>query len=392
MKTLVASTFICILLVQPTFAKNKKIKPVSQDSSSQVQDEIKQIENNINNTPSTTLKSVGPFDVKTSKGNNAGILPDISVLGSLVGGYFNNDPAGDVGHDPARTGFTLQEIELALQSVVDPYFRADLFLSFHEDGVELEEGTVSTLALVKGLQIKAGQLLIPVGRQNQKHLHTWSFVDNTLANKYLLGVEGLRELGVEIAYTFPTPFFLQLQGTFSNGDNDTSFGGTRKQDFLYQTRISTGFDLSNKTSVLLGASGAWGFNNSGLGQQTHLYGGDIYFRYKPSSYRSVSWQSEYLFRDMQVAGTTVRNGAFYSYMDWQFAKRWHVGLRYDQTGVPEATVMREYRISPALTFNPTEFSRLRLQYEYDKVKGADPVHAIFLQLQFAMGVHSAHQY
>src|SRR3990167_8127663 len=101
MKTLVASTFISLLLVHPTFAKNKKIKPVSQDSSSQVQDEIKQIENNINNTSSTTLKSVGPFDVKTSKGNNAGILPDISVLGSFVGGYFNNDPAGDVGHDPA---------------------------------------------------------------------------------------------------------------------------------------------------------------------------------------------------------------------------------------------------------------------------------------------------
>lgn len=339
----------------------------------------------------STTRSLGPWTYSASS-SAAKILPNISVIGSVVGGFFSDEPSGETGHDPARSGFTLQEIEVAFQSSIDPYLRADVFLSFHEDGVELEEGYVTTLSLPRGLQARAGKFLLPFGRQNQKHLETWDFADNLLINKYLLGPENLSELGLEVSYLFPLPFFLQAQATFSNGENETSFGGVRREDFLYQGRLSASIDPSEKTTILLGGSTAFGFNATGLGNQTRLFGGDFLFKWKPKPYRTVSWQSEYIHRLLETPTGSENDGGLSTYIDYQFLKRWHVGLRYDHVGLPSDSIAKEWRVTPALTFNPTEFSRLRAQYEYDKVSGGNAVHAAFLQLEFSMGSHGAHTF
>ena len=339
------------------------------------------------------LKSSSPAQEQSRAAGVQRLLPDISLIGSFAAAYFSKDPVGDTGADPSKTGFNLQEIEVAFQSVIDPYLRADVMLAFGENKVELEEGYFTTLALLKGLQMRGGKIRLPFGRQNQKHTENWDFADNNLANKYFLGPDGLKELGAEISYLVPTPFFLQLQGTFSNGDNDTSFGRLRRHDFLYEGRATTSFDISENTSILIGTSAAFGFNKSFEGAQTKIYGGDFLFKWKPKSYRSVVWQSEYLMRSLEDApGSRRSDGGFYSYIDYQFLKRWHAGVRYDQVGVPNALVAREFRITPALTFNPTEFSRVRAQYECDKVSGMKVANAAFLQLEFSMGPHGAHPF
>ncbi|MBI2336031.1 MAG: hypothetical protein HYU97_04645 [Deltaproteobacteria bacterium] len=360
------------------------------------EEEIQQINQQLNQSPGSSSvpakKYFGPFSYPATNQGLAKIIPDISVIGSLATAYFKEEPAGETGHEPARTGFTLQEIEIALQSVIDPYFRADVFLSVSEEGFELEEGYATTLSLPKGLQIKAGKFLLPFGRQNSKHLEQWDFVNAPLVSKYLWGPEGLNELGAEIAYTFPTPFFLQLQGTFSNGVNEESFDGKQKKDFLYQGRLSTSFDFNEKWTLLLGASGAWGFNDELPGAFTQIYGGDLLIRYRPSSYRALTLQAEYLFRDKELASGKAQDGGGYLFANYQFAKRWHAGLRYDQVGWPAGLITREFRVSPDITFNPTEFSRLRLQYDFSKVPGHEANHAAILQLQYTMGPHGAHPF
>src|SRR5262249_43236217 len=211
-------------------------------------------------------------------------------------------------------------------------------------GVEVEEAYFTTLGgLPKGLQFLGGKFRLPFGRQNPKHLHAWNFADNTLVNRQLLGPDGEKEVGLEMAYLFPTPFFLQLQGSFTNGDNDTSFGGTRKQDFLYQGRLSGSTDLSDTLTLLMGASGAFGFNATGPGNQTNLFGGDLYLKWKPSAYTSLSWQTEYIFRRMQFTDRWRDDGGLYSYLDYQFFKRWHAGFRYDQMGIPSQVFPKEFR-------------------------------------------------
>lgn len=337
---------------------------------------------------------VGPWTVPVQKSGIQKLLPDISAIGTFAGAYFSREPEDETGHDPARNGFTLQEVEVALQSVVDSYFKADIFIAFHEEEVELEEAFVTTLGgLPKGLQIKAGKFLLPFGRQNQKHLEQWSFADNTRVNQLLLGPENLNELGMEVSYLFPLPFFLEAKATLSNGENETSFGGSRGKDLLYQGRVAASADFGDAWTALAGGSVAFGFNNTGLGNQTNLYGGDLLLKWKPKAHRSVTWQTEYIQRVFEDNDQTARDGGLYSYIDWQFLKRWNAGVRFDRMGIPEGLIEGESRLTPGLTFHPTEFSRLRAQYEYIKTDGiAEAEHAGMLQLQFNIGPHGAHAF
>lgn len=393
-------------LKQVVESQNKKIEDLSgsrikKDSpiANQNQETTKP-EPKIVATPSSdnsNTREVGLWKYPIGSSKVAKILPDISATGILAGAYFEREPGGPltgpVGADPARTGFTFQELEIAFQGAVDPYFRYDAFLSFSEEGVEVEEAYFTTQSgLPKGLQFKGGIMLLPLGRQNPKHLHSWTFADNNLVNKYLLGADGLAEAGLEISYLFPTPFFLQFQGTFTNGDNSTSFGGTQKKDFLYNGRLSSSFDLTQDLTMLLGASFAWGYNDTASGNYTALYGGDLYLKWKPSARTSLSWQTEFIGRKMQVPGDNISDGGLYSFLDFQFFKRWHAAFRYDQMGIPQGLQTRELRLTPAIAFNPTEFSQIRLQYEADKISGEDWANAVILQLMFTLGAHGVHAF
>jgi hypothetical protein len=111
-----------------------------------------------------------------------------------------------------------------------------------------------------------------------------------------------------------------------------------------------------------------------------------------SANQSLSWQTEYIARREQVEGGVETDGGLYSSIDFQFLKRWVAGFRYDQMGIPTGLVEREFRLTPALAFRPTEFSQIRLQYELDKIRGQDPTQAVILQLMFSLGVHGAHQF
>jgi hypothetical protein len=51
-----------------------------------------------------------------------------------------------------------------------------------------------------------------------------------------------------------------------------------------------------------------------------------------------------------------------------------------------------YRWTGSLEFNPTEFSRVRLQYNYDKSDPNKLNQEVFLQFLLAVGAHGAHAY
>ncbi|MBL7686338.1 MAG: hypothetical protein JNK65_09955, partial [Deltaproteobacteria bacterium] len=278
---------------------------------------------------------------------------------------------------------------LAIQSVIDPYIRADLFLSFHESGVELEEAYITTLSLPKGFQIKAGKYLIPFGRQNSKHLEQWPFVNNNLVNRYFLGDEGFNELGVEFSYLFPSPFFLQAQFSFNQGENQNNFDGSRKGDFAYTGRLVGSGDLTDHLTLLAGASAAFGFNASGIGNATNLFGGDLLFKWKPSRYKGIEWQTEYLFRRREVPGAIENEGGLSTYLLGNWSPRWGAGMRAEYLGSP-SEFDKILRLSPMLSFRPTEFFRLKLQYDFTKTLGVDVNHSAILQMIFNMGPHGAH--
>ena len=50
------------------------------------------------------------------------------------------------------------------------------------------------------------------------------------------------------------------------------------------------------------------------------------------------------------------------------------------------------RVSPNITWHPSEYSRLRLQYNYGRRPGYKDDHSVWLQYEFLIGSHSAHKF
>src|SRR5262245_32390174 len=231
------------------------------------------------------------------------MLPDISViLDTALAAYTVQDPLQQGGHDPAKNGFNLQQLELALAKTVDPYFRFDANLVFGADGFELEEAYATTLALPANLQLRAGQFLTRFGRINATHPHTWDFVDQPFALSRIFGGDGNRGLGLEASWLAPLPWFVELDVSANQADGEgtmRSFYGANDLgvhnpfDFLHTLALKQFFALSDDWSLFTGVSFADGPNFDDL--RTEVYGADLYLKYRPISYGSytiVSLQSE----------------------------------------------------------------------------------------------------
>jgi outer membrane receptor protein involved in Fe transport len=94
---------------------------------------------------------------------------------------------------------------------------------------------------------------------------------------------------------------------------------------------------------------------------------------------------------------------FYSQVVYGFRKGWTTGVRYDyvtRDGKGEYEQLfgldplrdRRWRVAPMLTWYPTEFSRVRLQYNLDDRQNLGQDHSIWLQMEFILGAHAAHKF
>ena len=50
-----------------------------------------------------------------------------------------------------------------------------------------------------------------------------------------------------------------------------------------------------------------------------------------------------------------------------------------------------WRVSPNLTWFPSEFSKVRLQYDYDDRQNIGVDHSVWLQFEFMIGAHARAQ-
>jgi hypothetical protein len=90
--------------------------------------------------------------------------PDISAIVDSVGGLANRPRAVTAGDDPdfrgpagkGTGGITAQEVEVGLQSTVDPYFTANIFLTIaNMQGIEVEEAYALTTGQVESSSASA---------------------------------------------------------------------------------------------------------------------------------------------------------------------------------------------------------------------------------------------
>ncbi len=94
--------------------------------------------------------------------------PDIAAIGNFVGAAGQSPGGGE-------PSLNMQEAELAFQAVVDPYARADFFVTLAPDEVALEEGYITFPTLPGGFLTKVGKMRDAFGKVNGQHPHTLPF-------------------------------------------------------------------------------------------------------------------------------------------------------------------------------------------------------------------------
>lgn len=350
--------------------------------------------------------------------------------------------AAELDESNLEKGFNLNYAELSLASVVDPYF--DLFAVFHlsQEGFDIEEAYFSTRRLPAGLQLRVGKFLSQFGRINGQHSHYWDFASAPLVQSAFFGGGGLGELGARLSWVAPLDVYLQLAVEILQGDNGMSFGrkGFELPDVsvadvqapgLLVATAKSSFDAGNLT-VLAGLSVAGGSSRrcpglddadgtTAFAGSAAVFGADLTLKYLFDSTRYLSLQAEVLGRSSrgdrydpdavdswQQRDQHDRQAGMYAQAVARLNKRLRLGARLDlfwkndvrlagaRQDLPESLA----RYTAMGEWNPTEFSRLRLQYTYDRSRHAqidglwqrEPLHELALQMNITIGAHGAHAF
>jgi hypothetical protein len=377
--------------------------------------------------------------------------PAISLILDGRFASFDNDPedyelpgfalGGEAGL--VDKGFSIGHSELVMSANIDDNFYGQLTLAFDDhDGeteTELEEAFIQTTSLGNGLTLKAGRLFSEVGYLNQHHGHTWDFADAPLIYRGLFGNQ-LIDDGLQVTWIAPTDTFLQLGAELFSGSRFPASGSTNGIG-AWTAFADIGGDIGIAHSWQLGLShwradnikdretGGHGHGDHDDGEsETPAFSGeskisalDLVYKWAPNGNpRQQSFKFQFEYFDRQEDGQIIMHGSgtpeemtsydgeqtgWYAQATYKFKPRWQAGLRYDwldsdnrgsdpdvlaEAGLDDEGHNPE-RYSLMLEWLPSEFSRVRLQYNHDK-SYEDSANQIFLQYTMSLGSHAAHQF
>jgi hypothetical protein len=352
--------------------------------------------------------------------------PDISVIGDFIGAAGN-------GANRGVPSLEMHESEVGFQEVIDPYARADFFISFGEQGVNLEEGYLTFTALPAGLQLKVGKMRAAFGKVNSLHNHVLPWIDRPLVNQNLVaGEDGIDDAGLSLSRILPAPKGIFLEGTAQvfRGDTENLFRADKRSHLSTVGHLRLYRDLSESTNIDLGGSFARG-HSPWADAWNQLYGTDVTLRWKPlrrAIYHSFVLRNELIWSrtvgspglagaapilvlsPVVVANPTTTPFGFYISGDYQLGRRWFLGGRFDRSergnclptnpptttscdvSLPLNVLTKDTGGSLILTYWPSEFSQFRTQLRRTRYGEGLTANEILFQFQFSMGAHGAHPF
>jgi hypothetical protein len=295
------------------------------------------------------------------------------------------------------------------------------------------------MALPSGFGLRFGRFYSGVGYLNHFHSHAWAFHDEPLVYRAFLGKQ-YRDDGLRASWVAPTDLFLQIGAEVLRGD---SFPGAGSKSDLGDARslfVKTGGDVDVSNAWQLGLSALWqkprGRESAGADESlvaftgdSRLYGADFVWKWAPNGntvQRNFVFQAEYFWRDESGdvdfsddinAAKLDYNGdqhGWYVQAVYQFMPHWRAGVRYDRLAadnrlrvadlggfadsadVVDATGLSDHgdpeRVSLMADWSPSEFSRIRLQYNRDDSVPDETDHQATLQYIMSLGAHGAHEF
>jgi hypothetical protein len=376
------TVFLSLVLLS---INNFCLSQVTTDSTSKDSLLLKQIEEQMKTAPPPVTQQT-----RSSLSFN----PDIGVIGDFRGSYISK---GQRNFD-----LYLNETEVSLQATVDPYARADFFLSFGRDtetgkyGVEVEEGYLTTLSLPARLQLKAGRFRSAIGRVNTVHPHALPFIDMPNAYVNYFGEEGLKDEGLSLSWLLPTKAFYQelLFQVTSGYSESPAFARSEGNRLLYVGHLKNFFTINDDNTLELGVSAISGPNDSA--RVSNMAAIDLTYKWKPlklNTYHSLTWQSEFYFNHQNLTDNySMSSFGMYSFIQYQLAKRWFLTCRYDYAQKPFDKTLKENAFSLTAGWYATEFSKLEFETKTTDDNIDKRFYQAWLRWIFVIGAHGAHQY
>ncbi|MHB0970299.1 MAG: type IV pilus assembly protein FimV [Thermoanaerobaculia bacterium] len=317
--------------------------------------------------------------------------PDVSAIGQFFGHAGTDNP-----FEPRDTA-ALDEVEISLQAFVDPYARGKFFVAITPEGAEIEEGFAEFIALPWDVTAKAGKMKASFGKANTWHSHVRPWIDQPLVLKQFFGDEGLADSGVSVTKILPNHFaYVDATAEVFSGNVEGVFERQQQNDLFYNGHLKLFRDLSENSNLEIGTSYAIGTAESEDeidAGHSRFAGIDVTYRWKPlrtALRRGVVARMELMQNDRDDQDDDALG--LYTSLDYQFARRWVAGVRYDLADRPFDPASTDRALSLGLTFRPSEFSQLRAQFRRSEYEGGLDANEVLLQLQFSIGAHGAHTF
>lgn len=314
-------------------------------------------------------------------------------------------------HEPYGPQF--QESEISLLSTVDPYWSLWANIVFAPDGVDPEE-VYATTTKIPTIQLKVGKLRATFGKHGLLHTHAFPFVQAPVIMANTIGEEGFKAAGMEAAWLTPMSWYCELTGGIyqaagADAERPLDFGSSEHDNVPYLGHLKNEVDLSDNTTMELGASALSGKGTDGY--RHAAYGADLTLRNVPlrrSNQRGWILQGEYIEKGSYPGGNYSREQhGWYASFQYRWSQIWWTGLRAEEafdsftdvltdpsTGDPVPGRIR--RASVNIAWTPSEFSFVRLEYSIaraDDGDGRSPLdRRLMVQMCYTIGYHPAHAY
>jgi hypothetical protein len=374
------------------------------------------------------------------------------VLQGSVNSYSRNPdnyaiPGFQLGEEGglAAQGLTLDETEFTASADVDPYFYGQTTISLQDQSnggteVSIEEAFVDPRMLPAGLDGRFGRFYSDIGYLNRFHSHAWDFYDAPLAYSAFLNKQ-YGDDGMRLAWVAPTDTYLMIGAETFAGNNFPAGSSNRVLGDVQSLFVKLGGDVGASNAWLAGVSGLHvnahdrqtdvaEYGTDTFNGNSNLLIGDLVWKWAPNgnaTQRNFKFQGEYFYRD-ESGDVAVDNDGNNGLMDYngtqrgwyaqgvyQFMAHWRAGLRYDRlsadnnlkvnslggfataSDVINASGLDNHGHNPQrwtamLDWSPSEFSRLRLQYDRDESLINQTDNEWYLQYIMSLGTHGAHEF
>ncbi|RPH38287.1 hypothetical protein EHM92_00360 [bacterium] len=372
--------------------------------------------------------TVAPFLVIVAVSNiglsQTTVNPDISVIPRFLIESNDGEKFSQGKREFSQPDFQFQELELAIQSYLNPFSRADVILTLPGPDIEAGKLGIEELyatvfrGLPLDLNLRFGKYRVEYGKINVAHPHAWPFITQPLSQARFLGEEGLNDLGISASILLPTgDVYSKLTVDLLRGGaigetagiSDTSGS---KPFYANSARLMSFFTLTDESDLEVGLSTLTGIHDPYNRDRFWYLNADFKYKYKPSMYTSLVLQGEYLYNTrsasqdqplvpfLNAAGgpetRTINSSGLYIYADYQFFKLYSIGARYDWSEAPYSKDDKASGVSVFAGYYPVEETLgLRLEYQHLKTEtpvAATAVNTIVLQVLFSLGPHKAHPF